>query len=128
MTADITTLIGINFEKFKFSMIRPELFSSLSMTQEQYNSLIDLLTKAKPDIEKIIASYSEPDPADMEMMGVKRKDVGYRSIEVIVTLDETTHLPKDWKYKVVYLAKNEGDGSPGMAFGDRFYDRNLEVL
>ena len=129
MAGDITTLFRVDFEKFKFERIQLGLFNSLSMTQEQYDAVIDVLTKAKPEIENILASYSEPDPADMEMMGVKREEVGYRSIEVILALDETTHLPKqDWKYKVTYLTKDEKDANPGMAFGDRVYGRDLKEI
>ena len=73
--------------------------------------------------DKLIVLYSEPDQSDMEMMGVKREEVGYRSIEVMVKIDKITNLPSDWTYNLIFLTKEE-DGNPGMAFGDTFYTRD----
>ena len=123
MPDDIATLVRIDFKNFKLSRLQDGSYNELYMTREQHRILINVLAESKPDIDKLIVLYSEPDQSDMEMMGVKREEVGYRSIEVMVKIDKITNLPSDWTYNLIFLTKEE-DGNPGMAFGDIFYTRD----
>ena len=127
MEDNLITLIKINFRDFKFSNVQQGIFNELYVTLPQYDALVKFLSDVKPEIGRIISSYSEPDHDDMEMMDVKREEVGYRSIDVSIVLDETTHLPKDWRYKMAYLVKGK-DGNPCMAFGDRHYNRQGQQI
>ena len=122
MGNDLITLIEIDFRQFTFSKIRLGLFNEIPITLSQYETLLHFLSEAKPEIEKITGTYAEPEVTEMEMMGVRREEVGYRSIEIAVLLDEKTHLLQDWHYRVAFLTKDE-QGNPGMKFGDRQYTR-----
>lgn len=132
MVDDITNLISIDFRNFSFARIkkdrlrsgRPVGFNELHMNLEQYDLLGKFLVEARPEIDKIISRHVEPDACDMELMDVRREDVGYRNIEVSIELDEKTSLVKDWRYKVSFLTKDkERENNPGMRLGDTFYTR-----
>jgi|SRR3989344_3199630 len=121
MVRKLVNLITIDFEKFKLSQIKQQLFNNMYMTLAQHESLVKLLSESKPEIDNIIAVH-KPDKYEMDLMGVKRNDLGYRNIEVSLKIDEKTKLLRDWSYKVCYLTRDEEDGIK-MAVGDRCYTR-----
>ncbi|MBS3072101.1 hypothetical protein J4408_03870 [Candidatus Pacearchaeota archaeon] len=123
MPDGLIDLIEIDFRGFKFSSFKKDIFNELFMTREQCDSLVGLLSESKQDIDRLILLYGKPDLDDMEMMDVKREEVGYRLIKINPLFDDKTNLLRDWTYKLAYLTKRE-DGNPGMAFGDRNYTRN----
>ena len=123
MSDGLTDLVQIDFRGFNFSSIKRGLFNELSMTREQCDSLINFLSESKKEMDKLILLYAEPDPEDMEMMDVKREEVGYRSIKVNLLFDDESHLLRDWSYTVMYITKDK-NGNPGMGFGDRNYTRS----
>ena len=121
----IKNIVTIDFKQFTMSRVEPGRFrfNDGYMLESQFAGLCDFLPDARKEIEHIF-ERSKPDLHDMQLMGVKRNEVGYREVEVENIKFDGKNRLTDWGYKLSFLTMGDGDDrSPRMRFGDTHYTR-----